>query len=232
MARKRITEPQQALPFKSTWGGKRKGAGRPKSKNRKGPEHRSRKRFRRGQPIHVTLRTGISGVNMRVPALFSKVKAILRSAGDRFRTRLVHFSVQRNHLHLIFEAPDWEALYSAVTGLEVRLARMINSLLRRRGRVFDHRYHTHVLTTPSEVRNALVYVLNNARKHARQAGVRLPPSWMDPFSSAAAFDGWKAPIEVHELGAAPPVHAPASWLLKTGWRGRGLISPAEMPVAC
>ena len=169
-------------------------------------------------------------MNLRLARVFPLVKAILKKAALRFGTRLVHFSVQRNHLHLIFEAGDWDALYSAVTGLEVRLARMINKLLSRTGRVFDHRYHTHVLRTPREVRNALVYVLNNARKHAKQAGVAVPRSWIDPLSSAAAFDGWRDPIEIHPVGEDPPVHAPGSWLLREGWRRHGLVSASEMPV--
>ena len=229
MARKQSrTEPQGELHFRS-WGGTREGAGRPKLKNRKGPEHRVRVRFRRGQPAHVTLRTKLADINLRNPKVFAVVKDILRIAGDRFGSRLVHFSVQRNHLHLIFEAPEWESLYRAVTGLSVRLARMINKLLGRRGRVFDHRYHTHVLKTPREVRNALVYVLNNARKHAKQYRIAVPSDWIDPMSSAAAFDGWRIAIEIHPLGASPPVHPPGFWLLREGWRRRGLITPSEMP---
>jgi hypothetical protein len=69
------------------------------------------------------------------------------------------------------------------------------------------------------VRNALVYVLQNARHHGlRRSGV-------DPFSSGASFDGWEAPIAV----VAGPGARARSWLLTLGWRRHGLIRPDEMP---
>ena len=43
----------------------------------------------------------------------------------------------------------------------IRIARVLNKLWRRRGRVFADRYHDRILKTPREVKNALVYVLAN-----------------------------------------------------------------------
>ncbi|MEO1483786.1 MAG: hypothetical protein AAFU77_16885, partial [Myxococcota bacterium] len=60
------------------------------------------------------------------------------------------------------------------------------------------RYHAHILKTPREVRHALAYVLNNARRHAAQRGLRLPRTFVDHCSSAAHFDGWKNPPNVPE----------------------------------
>jgi hypothetical protein len=102
----------------------------------------------------------------------------------------VQFSVQGNHLHLIFEASDWKALSRAVKGLCVRLARGINKVMNRTGRVFSDRYHTHVLKTPREARNGLAYVLQNWRKHAAEARVSIPRGALDPCSSARFFPGW------------------------------------------
>ena len=45
---------------------------------------------------------------------------------------------------------------------------------------------------PTEVRKALVYVLNNRRKHAFP-GDRFPVGWVDPCRSAPWFDGWTHP---------------------------------------
>ena len=98
----------------------------------------------------------------------------------------------------------------------------LNRALERSGRVFADRYHARQLKTPAEVRNALRYVLNNYLHHGR--GGAKP----DPCSSGRAFDGWRDRC-VHELATAP-VCAARSWLLRVGWRKRGRIGLAELPV--
>jgi hypothetical protein len=95
------------------------------------------------------------------------------------------------------------------------------------GRIFKQRYHAHLLKTPTEVRNAIVYVLANAAKHAQ-----IQRGHADPFSSALAFDGYEHPPRV----TAPPLFNDAkdlgtarTELLSTRWRTRGLIDPQEAP---
>jgi hypothetical protein len=77
------------------------------------------------------------------------------------------------------------------------------------------------LRTPTEVRHALVYVLNNSRRHDPS----IPSSWIDPLSSARWFTGWRWPFR--EAWARPdhpaPVEPATTWLLQTGWRFRGLL---------
>src|SRR5205814_10123840 len=105
------------------------------------------------------------------------------------------------------------------------IAGALNRLWRRRGRVFGDRYHAHDLKTPREVRHALCYVLQNARKHAAQARVFMPTNWIDPYSSARAFDGWRRrPSPPSAQEERPPVHAPTAWLLREGWRLHNLIA--------
>jgi hypothetical protein len=140
--------------------------------------------------------------------------------------RVVHFTLLGDHLHLLVEADDNAALSAGMQGLTVRLARGLNRMMGRRGKVFADRYHAHVLRTPAEVRNALAYVLLNYQSHMRRIGARTEGGPFDRFSSANTFDGWidgPAP-------AAPCVTAPArSWLLRVGWRRRGLLSTIEAP---
>jgi hypothetical protein len=107
----------------------------------------------------------------------------------------------------------------------------LNQVLGRRGPVFADRYHARALGTPREARNALVYVLQNRRSHARRRGVELAAGF-DPYSSAVWFDGWKEgrlrwPISVER---APPVAPARTWLLTTGWRRYGAIALGEVPV--
>jgi len=147
--------------------------------------------------------------------------------------RICQFSIQGNHIHLICEAATAEARASGIQGWAVRVARGINRHACRRGKVLDDRYHVEVLTTPTQVRNALCYVLQNARRH----GVRIERKFhgADPFSSAWWFDGWKD--STWKEGLDPPeqrtVAAAESWLLSVGWRRAkgGLFAIDEVPAA-
>jgi hypothetical protein len=103
------------------------------------------------------------------------------------------------------------------------MARAINRVLKRRGRVWGARYHSHTLRTPREVRSALVYVLQNFRKHVRGA------TGIDPRSSAAWFQGWRT-IVAAPLAIAPVVAA-RTWLARVGWRRYGLIDVGDAPAA-
>ena len=80
------------------------------------------------------------------------------------------------------------------------MAKTVNRVLRRSGTVFRERYHARRLRTALDVWRVLHYVLNNARRHAAQRGVRLRPGWLDPCSSAPYFDGWhgRAPPREHD----------------------------------
>jgi hypothetical protein len=105
-------------------------------------------------------------------------------------------------------------------GLLVRIARALNRLWARKGSVFSDRYHARQLRTPHEVRRALVYVLNNARRHG------LPIPGIDLFSSGRWFDGWSRKSVFASRG---PAATAQSWLLRVGWRLHGLIRLDEVP---
>jgi hypothetical protein len=140
----------------------------------------------------------------------------------------VHYSIQTNHLHLIVESSDARAMRSGVSGLVIAFAKKLNALLQRlTGKVWSDRYHSRELTTPSEVRRALVYVLQNVRKH----GFDLAGAFVDPLSTAHGFTGWIEPVrEKNDPNRFRP-RAPRTWLLDEGWstRGGGPLSPTERP---
>ncbi len=160
------------------------------------------------------------------------------SVGAGAAFRLVHFSVQQNHVHLLCEASDATALARGLQGLAIRVAKGVNRHLSRRGKVFDDRYHHRILRSPKEVRWALGYVLNNTRKHNAELLVQkhLARDWLDRgCSSAPYFPGWEVPGAAHpgsrRLDARPltpacPVAAPATWLLRHGWQRAG---PGHLP---
>lgn len=195
--------------------------------------------------MHVTMRARRDVPHLRSELVFGQVRASIRAA-QRTDFRIVHFSVQRDHVHLLVEATDRDCLASGMKGLAVRLARAVNRAtcpapargrsrpVGRRGRVWAERYHRHDLTSPREVRHALVYILQNHVKHApalmRAAGT------VDPCSSAAWFEGWTpragpllGKLRLPDEGA--PVLRPRTWLAREGWRRHRLIEPTERP-AC
>jgi len=219
---------QLAFEFR-TWGGKRAGAGRPANGSKPGVSHLRRPALSRHHPVHVTLRIVAGVPSLRDGRRFNELLASLAGGQQRFGFRLVHFSVQSNHIHVIAEACDKRALARGMQGLSVRLARAVNRTLSRRGRVFADRYHARALKTPRAAHFALRYVLLNARKHAR----RVVPGFIDSRSSAAWFDGFQRPNEL-VFGArqvraewratsavAAPVVPPRTWLLRRGSRRYG-----------
>jgi REP element-mobilizing transposase RayT len=178
------------------------------------------------EPCHVTLRVRPDAPPLRRHHAYRTLRACFRRGKDRFGFRLVHYSVQSNHLHLLCEARDTRALSRGMQGLAVRLARRLNRATGRKGKLFADRYHLRVLAGPRQVRTALLYVLRNAVHHrAAPAG-----PFFDVYSSAIYFDGWAQPPRLPVLDdGAPPVVAPTTWLLTAGWRRAGLLDPDESP---
>jgi REP element-mobilizing transposase RayT len=201
-----------------TWGGRRVGAGRPKTGQKYVP-HRVRPSHKRAHPVHVTLRARVS--TLRDFPVFDEVENALAKGSKAF-FRVCEYSVQRNHIHLIVEADDTVALSRGMQGLVARVAKAVNRAATRSGAVFSDHYHAHELRTPTEVRNALVYVLNNWKKHLPGAN-----RGVDGCSSGKWFVGWAD----HRPDTRSPLCAATSWLLREGWRKRGLIPTRETPRA-
>jgi putative transposase len=228
---------QQEMPFR-THGGARKGAGRkrrlpgrPKLRHEARPEADARR------PEHITLRMRSDVPRLRNYELCQVLRRAFvygcRKGGEAGEFRICQFSIQGNHIHLVCEATSSAARARGIQGFCTRVARGIHRFFGRTGRVFDDRYHVEVLKTPSQVRHALCYVLQNARRH----GIALDRRYhgADPFSSAWWFDGWRDAS--WKDGLDPPeqrtVAGAESWLLRGGWsRAKGgRIAIDEVPAA-
>ena len=215
---------QLALPIPSTWGGRRAGAGcKPIPGRRRPTPHRARPEHKARHPVHLTLRARAGIRSLRQGRLFPVVRAAIAAAANQPRFRVIHFSVQSDHVHLIVEAADARSLSSGSRGISVRIARAVNRALGRCGPVWGDRYHTRALPTPREVRHGLVYVLMNFRKHLRR-----PPEGVDPCSSGPWFDGFRSAIRAGFPDQAP-VASSRTWLGTVGWRRHGLIGVGEHP---
>jgi len=199
-------------------------------------------------PVLVTTRLCAGLPSLRNPGVRAVLLRAIAAGSRRSGFRLVEFSIQTNHLHAIAEGEDERALSLGVQGLFIRIARALNRHWGRKGKVFADRFHAGVLRETWEVRNALVYTLQNARKHGvvivesgRSGGAGVLRLASDPYSSGLWFDGWNPDRFVmppthdgldptlHRHGPRPTPLA-ETWLLKTGWRQHGLIDLCEGPV--
>jgi REP element-mobilizing transposase RayT len=193
---------QLPLPMKvRTHGGVREGAGRKPNGRRPLVSHLARPHFDKITPAHVTLRIAADVPSLRSSRRFAKVRACLVAARGRFGLRLVEFSVLGNHLHLIVEADSSGALSSGMQGLTIRVAKAVNAMLARSGRVFADHYHSRLLQTPTELTRAIRYVIDNAGHHYGEGGA-------DRFSSRGP-------------GALDALSCPRGWLLRVGWSRAG-----------
>jgi REP element-mobilizing transposase RayT len=236
-ARKRHVQQELFRPR----GGKRKGAGRKPKGARAGSPHQERPAIKPYHALHVVMRVVPAVGNMRRRSLYKAMRDATITAALRERFRIVHVSIQRTHVHMLVEAENKGALARGMQGFQISAARNINTALgadkhrRRRGAVFADRYHLTVITTPTQARNAIGYVLSNWRKHGEDQQA-LPSTWLvDPFSSGISFPDWKELEDravmwpVRETYDPLMVRRPASWILSEGWKRHGAISARDVP---
>jgi putative transposase len=254
-ARKAPVGTQLSVPGISGHGGARRGAGRKPGRTR--AAHAARPEHSHHHPVHVTLRTVDGFVSLRRPRLYAALRSAIARAQRGASFRITDFSIEPNHGHFITEASDKAALSNGVRALVIRLTLAIRRITGHKGTIWADRYHAHELRSPREYRNALVYVLNNWKKHVRGAGD------MDPCSSAPWFSGWSdlakscsdgwagaqpgvieawtavGPPVPRRLSARAadttplcPVAPPGTWLARNGWLTKtrqGTIKLGECP---
>jgi len=148
-------------------------------------------------PVHVTMKLRRDLPSLRSSRRFEVVRRCFKASRGLHGLRLVEFSVLGDHLHLVVEADDKLSLSRGIQGLAVRLARGLNRLLRRTGKLFADHFHSHLLRSPTEVARAISYVRTNAHHHYGERGA-------DVFSSVAP--------DAREL-----VVPATCWLLRVGW---------------
>ena len=214
-----------------------KRAGRKPGTGLRRVRHRAREALSASHPVHVVLRSSYRPLRSRF--VFPTLRqALAKATRAQAGFRVIQFSVQSDHLHLIVEARDKSALSRGMKGLAIRVARAVNKLVFRRGKVWADRFFARALPSPRALKNALGYVLNNFRKHRAEGGSRI-----DPYSSAPYFAGFRelrgrAPCDIaarsdlplHPRGVSPPQSATEvpivsakTWLGRVGWQRAGSV---------
>jgi REP element-mobilizing transposase RayT len=132
--------------------------------------------------------------SLRSRRLVEEVERSFRCARERGRFRLVHYSIQTNHVHMIVEAASSSDLGNGMKSLGSRLARAVNRIFRRAGPVLADRFHVHALWTPREVRNALAYVSAMRGGTRRSSGAACPtqPESIRRHRAAGSMGGVRA----------------------------------------
>src|SRR5262245_41299469 len=234
MTKPRKRHRQQSFRFR-TWGGHRDGAGRKQVNERKSQPHRTRPAIRPWYAVHVSLRIAAELMRLRRRTAYEIIHHAMRVVLRRTDFRIVHASIQANHVHLLVEAESKQALARGVQAFAITAARRLNQVesklrgVKRRGPAFPDRYFLEVISNPRKARNTLSYVLNNWRHHKedRASGVR---HWrLDKYSSAISFTDWEEQLRwVRPVDYDPlPVCRAQTWLLREGWKRAGPISLYE-----
>jgi REP element-mobilizing transposase RayT len=230
-----------ARPRKTAWNRRRKGQleidlrprtqrgtlrkkrGRPVTGRRMDPRHRTRPDHDHRHPVHVVLRVTREVRNLRTPCAYRAIRRAVDRSRARTDFRITHASIQSNHLHLLVEADDKRALTRGMQAFAISAAKRLNRELRRaRGQVFAFRYHATPVTSPTQARNAVSYILNNWRRHGCD---RRSPWRVDHYASAQAVADWRVAPHPDHL----PVVRATTWLLTEGLRRAGPIRPDEIP---
>ena len=229
---------QLTLARTGGWGGKRRGAGRRRADggllgSRSGSRvvHAKRPVHKGRHPVHVTLRAkaGLPSFRQqRVQRLLADVLRDQRRRRYKDDFRVVHYSIQGKHLHLVVEADSeraegYEPLRAGISGLAIAFARRLNMMLRRRGKIWADRYHRHDLKTPKETRFGLAYLFGNYTHHG---GKSYGDGVLDIFASGCVFNGWDGPhfVPAESERWRWPVCRAETWLVRKGYLVHGKLS--------
>lgn len=190
---------------RTTWGGARKGAGRPRTRAIASEPHKVRPVLAARHPVHVITRMLPAARPLRRRDTYRAIRRALQTSLGRSNFRIVRLTVRAARLELLVEADDKHALARGMQGFQVAAARRLNSALRRRGTVFPDRYRATILPT----------------RTAARAAVRAAAG------PAAAF----APRTATATGAFFAAAWPLTWLLRTALSGRVRPRPRRAPPA-
>ncbi len=192
---------QLELKF-TTWGGRRQGSGR-KRIHSKGVAHRNREKVRSYHPLHINFKVKTHIRNKTCLKILKRAIINARAQG----LKIVHFSLQSNHVHLVVEAIDNETLTRGMRSLTVTFSKRID-----RGRIQLERYHLHVLKTLRETKHAIHYVLFNEAKHKN-----LKRAYVDQYSSLGTAKELKLSAEQTKMSIIVRRIKEISFLDTGGW---------------
>lgn len=192
--------------YKGSRGGRRSGAGR-KRIHSKGVAHRVREKVQMRHAMHVNFKYRTKIRHKKGLSLLKRAILNARKKG----LRVIHYSLQSNHIHLILEAGDNAILTRGMRSLTVTIAKGLG-----KGRVQLERYHLHVLKNLKETKNAVYYVLFNEQKHSG-----LKKAYVDGFSSLGVVKDLKKlakerkiTVVLKRISEVSFLDSPQGWIIR------------------
>jgi REP element-mobilizing transposase RayT len=213
-----VMSTRKRIPVQMTFEDRRKLTRAGRTKNRPGPKpaafanvrHRARAVHKYWNPLHVTMRAERGLPSFRAETLFAAFeRAVRRTRRDDFR--VVEFSVQDDHLHLIVEAHDNDALARGMKSFSVRANRLFNTALGR-GAVACGAIATTVVISRAHARCAMrssiaskITRSTSASPAGRRASI--PAHRRDGFKAGPRFASTTT-VHVRQKKRAPRSYAP------------------------
>lgn len=152
-----------------------KGAGRPALVD-KGIRHTTREVIKKKTALHLTIKVRPNKADIKSKAVLKALHHAIKRARLK-KLKIIHYTLEYNHLHLLVETSGNQALHSGMQALGISLSKAINRIKFCSGGVYKHRYHLRVITSLRDYKNVLNYILNNGVKHKRTSSV------LDPYNS-------------------------------------------------
>jgi REP element-mobilizing transposase RayT len=198
------------------WGGPREGAGR-KPASRRPPVHHVRRDPVPGHaPAHVTLRVRREVPSLRCRRFLRVFRASLRKGCERGEFRVVHYSVQRDHVHLLVEAAGKDAMGRGMKSVAPRLAKAVNRVFGRSGAALHGCYHIRLLrTAEGGVQCARLRAAQHAQ--ALEAGPRVCAAGEDRCGVVGALVRWVETARARSRAARGSGGCAAAHLAVAGW---------------
>lgn len=162
--------------------------GRPAIHDR-GIRHIERPRFNRPRSFHLTIKVKSNKADIQNKKILKALHhAIFR--GRLKGLKIVHYTLEFNHVHLLVEASCNRVMHSGMQALGISLAKAINRFKSLKGSVYKHRYHYRQISSPRDLKNVLHYIFHNGIKHKRTRHV------LDLYNSCLAEKRLWAEIKV------------------------------------
>ncbi|MBP9682556.1 MAG: transposase [Bacteriovorax sp.] len=164
-----------------------KGAGRP-ALHDIGIRHTARPKITRFTALHLTIKVRSNKADIKSKKILKALHHAIKRARLK-KLKVVHYTLEFNHLHLLIECESHQILHQGMQALGISLAKAINKIKLLKGSVYKHRYHFRRLATRRELKNALHYIFNNGKKHKRTRSI------LDPYNSLVAEKRIPADVE-------------------------------------
>lgn len=150
--------------------------GRP-AKHGRGIRHIARPKFSRPRSFHLTIKVKPNKADIQNKKILKALHHAIKRARLK-KLKIIHYTLEYNHVHLLVEAINHDVLHSGMQALGIFFAKAINKAKALRGRVYKHRYHFRQISSPRDLKNVLHYIFHNGVKHKR---VRSPIDFYNSY---------------------------------------------------